>query len=107
MGDTTGIRTSDERRRFPRRVGETLVRFEGDNFSIYSRATDVSERGAFVATHYLLMPGEEIELHLIDSAGGEAATRARVVRTISKKPERGEAVIGFGVEFVDDPTAVP
>ena len=90
-----------ERRLSSRRVGETLVRFEGENFSIYSRALNLSERGAFVATHYLLDPGTQIELHLFDAVGGESATQARVVRTNAQKTERGDSVIGFGVEFIE------
>jgi hypothetical protein len=95
-----------ERRKDVRREGETLVRFEGDNFSIYSRATNVSEGGAFVATHYLLDPGTQIQVHLIDPAGGESATAARVVRTSSQKTERGETTVGFGVEFLKESTTV-
>ncbi len=96
-----------ERRQSPRRKGETLVRFEGENFSIYSRALDISDHGAFVATHYLLDPGTQIEMHLIDPAGGESATHAKVVRTMSHTSDRGEVSIGFGVQFVeDDPTLV-
>ncbi|MFH1018136.1 MAG: PilZ domain-containing protein [Pseudomonadota bacterium] len=96
----------EERRRWARKIEETLVRFEGDNFSIYSRALNVSDRGAFVATHFLLDPGTQIQFHLIDPAGGESQTTARVVRTNTKKTERGEAVVGFGVEFLEDPTFV-
>jgi hypothetical protein len=106
MGNLMTDNRRSERRRSPRRKGETLVRFEGENFSIYSRALDVSEKGAFVATHYLLDPGTRIHLHLIDPAGGESATQARVVRTATGAVERGEATIGFGVEFLRDDALV-
>ena len=96
----------EERRRWTRKAEETLVRFEGDNFSIYSRALNISDRGAFVATHFLLDPGTQIRFHLIDPTGAETHTPARVVRTNTKKSERGEAVVGFGVEFLEDPTVV-
>ena len=92
---------NEERRKTARRSGDTLVRFEGENFSIYSRALNVSDQGAFVATHYLLDPGTQIALHLIDAAGGESATQARVVRTMAKA-EQGELSVGFGVEFLED-----
>ena len=59
-----------------------------------------------MATHYLLDPGTQIEMHLIDPAGGESAKQARVVRTISESGERGEVSIGFGVEFVRDEATV-
>jgi len=96
-----------DRRRVPRRKEPTLVRFEGDNFSIYSRALDVSDRGAFLATHYLLDPGTAIQLHFLETPGGEVTTSARVVRTTTRTTERGEISIGLGVEFVDeDSTAV-
>ncbi len=106
MGTLMNKDQENERRQSPRRKGETLVRFEGENFSIYSRALDVSEGGAFVATHYLLDPGTEIQFHMIDPAGGESATQARVVRTTSQTNERGEISIGFGVEFIEDEAAV-
>jgi hypothetical protein len=91
---------NSEKRKHPRKIGETLVRFEGENFSIYSRALNVSDQGAFVATHYLLEPGTEIALHLIAPNGTESATNARVVRTNTHRSEHGDTVIGFGVEFL-------
>ena len=96
----------EEKRKHIRRLGETLVRFEGENFSIYSRATNISERGAFLRTHYLLEPGTRIQIHLIDPAGLETATPARVVRAMSDVSQRGEVSIGLGVEFENDPTKV-
>ena len=97
---------TEERRRWQRKAEETLVRFEGDDFSIYSRALNVSDRGAFIATHYLLDPGTQIQFHMIDPNGAESRTAARVVRTNPRKSERGEVVVGFGVEFLDDSTSV-
>lgn len=102
MKDTT----ADERRRSPRIVGEQVIRFEGENFSIYSRALNTSETGAFIATHYLLDPGTPLQLHLTDASGIESMTHARVVRTTTEKTERGEATLGMGIEYVDDPTSV-
>jgi hypothetical protein len=96
-----------EKRKATRRREDALVRFDGDNFSIYSRATDVSDAGLFVATHYLLDPGTLIRLHLIDAAGAEESRAARVIRTMSRTNERGETTIGFGAEFVaEDPSVV-
>jgi hypothetical protein len=96
-----------EKRRSPRRKEETLVRFEGENFSIYSRATDLSDGGAFVATHYLLEPGTHIDLSLIDPSGAEAKHAARVVRSMTELNDRGELTIGLGVEFVtEDPSTI-
>lgn len=89
-----------ERRKSPRKMEDTLVRFDGENFSIYSRATNVSAGGAFVATHYLLDPGTRISVHLIDPSGGEDVRMARVIRSESRTDERGEAQVGLGVEFL-------
>jgi hypothetical protein len=90
-----------EKRKAARRSDETLVRFDGDNFSIYSRATNISDVGAFVATHYLLDPGTMIQLSVIDSSSGaEERMPARVVRAMSETNARGETTIGLGVEFV-------
>jgi hypothetical protein len=99
MGDTMADSVI-EKRKAPRRREETLVRFEGAGFSIYSRATDVSERGAFVATCYLLDPGTPIRVSLIDPSGTEEEFPARVIRTVQGSESRGEATIGFGVEFL-------
>lgn len=88
-----------EKRRASRRKEETLVRFEGENFSIYSKATNISEIGAFVATHYLLEPGTNIDFFVIDPDGKELSTLARVVRSSSTFDEKGQSVVGLGVEF--------
>ncbi|MFH1261946.1 MAG: PilZ domain-containing protein [Pseudomonadota bacterium] len=98
----------EEKRRSPRMKEETLVRFEGSDFSIYSRATDVSERGAFLATHYLLDPGTRIHVSLIDPSGTEATVSAKVIRAMTQTNARGEMMIGLGVEFLpEDPAIVP
>lgn len=89
-----------EKRRASRRKEETLVRFEGDNFLIYSRATDLSDSGAFLATYYLLDPGTRIQLALIDPSGAEESHSARVVRTMTRTDDRGGKAIGLGVEFL-------
>ncbi|HLG20388.1 MAG TPA: PilZ domain-containing protein [Bdellovibrionota bacterium] len=99
--------TKLERRRSIRRKEPVLVRFEGDNFSIYSRAMDISAEGAFLATHYLLDPGTPIQVHFVEPAGQASVASARVVRITSRTVERGEICIGLGVEFVEkDPTTV-
>jgi hypothetical protein len=96
-----------ERRKAVRTKEETLVRFDGSDFSIYSRATDLSATGAFVATHYLLDPGTKINLNLIDPSGSEARHPAKVVRAMTQTNDRGETTIGIGVEFVsEDPSLV-
>ena len=53
-----------------------------------------------MATHYLLDPGTQIQLYLLDSREGESKKDARVVRKVSDSPERGEAIIGLGLEFI-------
>ena len=98
--ESRGMSGANEKRRTKRRREETLVRFDGNNFSIYSRAVNLSESGAFLATHYLLDPGTQIELHLFDSVGQESVTSARVVRAMTSGSGRGEATIGLGVEFI-------
>jgi hypothetical protein len=95
------VRTGQERRRSVRRNEDCIVRMEGENFSIYSRAANMSERGAFVATHYLLDPGTEISLCLIDPEGRERTTEATVVRTSIESGEETPDV-GLGVEFTID-----
>jgi hypothetical protein len=100
-------KSGSERRRSARVKEPTLVRFEGKNFSIYSRAMDISKEGAFLATHYLLDPGTSIELHFVENREGSNSTSARVVRVTSRTVERGEICIGLGIEFVEkDPTTV-
>lgn len=96
-----------DRRKWARTDGETLVRFEGENFWIYSKATNVSPRGAFISTHYLLEPGTQVQLFLIDSLGNESTTVAKVVRTASENTVQGNVCVGMGLEFVEhDPTEV-
>ncbi len=91
-----------EKRKAERKISETLVRFDGDDFSIYSKAVDLSSSGAFVATHYLLDPGTSIELHLFDASGSAASKPARVVRSSTRTDENGERTIGLGIEFIDE-----
>lgn len=93
---------NSERRRGKRRLEDMLVRFEGKDFSIYSKAKDISPFGVFVATHYLLDPGTEISLHLIDSDGSESTHSARVVRAISRNDSSEDTTIGLGVEFINE-----
>ncbi len=90
----------EEKRRSQRKREETLVRFEGENFSIYSKATDISDWGAFVATHYLLDPGTKIALHVIDTDGSESRTDARVVRSYVGNKDTGSTLVGLGIEFL-------
>jgi hypothetical protein len=82
--------------RIPQKV---LVRFDGDDFSIYSKTRDLSEHGAFISTHYILSPGTEITLHL--EAPEPMEKRARVIH-LSLQGDNEEDVdnTGFGVEFL-------
>ncbi len=88
-----------EKRRSQRKALEGLVRFDGDNFSIYSKLADLSEHGAFVATHYLLDPGTDIEIHLYGVVGKESVLPARVVHSSTAKELNGSKTLGLGVEF--------
>jgi hypothetical protein len=99
--EKTKFRAGNERRKSVRHNDDSIVRMEGENFSIYSRATNTSDKGAFVATHYLLDPGTEINLCLIDPDGRERITQARVVRTAVDTAEESDEV-GLGVEFTID-----
>lgn len=88
-----------EKRRAIRKEEDALVRFEGDDFLIYSRMLDLSEHGAFVATNYLLDPGTEINLVLTDSEGHEQPKNAKVIHSNSSKDKEGRRILGLGLEF--------
>ena len=94
MGETV-----TEKRRSERVKGESLVKFEGSDFSIYSKVTDISEVGAFVATHYLLDPGTDIDVSIIDPSGKESIRKARVIRHTTDSDTKNSKV-GLGVEFL-------
>ena len=98
--------SSKERRKSERKKCEKLVRFDGDNFSIYSRVTDLSNNGAFLATHYLLDPGTSIRLHLLDVPDKNLPTEACVIRIVGQTTDGSDSV-GLGIEFIgsDDTTA--
>ncbi|MCB0308438.1 MAG: PilZ domain-containing protein [Bdellovibrionales bacterium] len=88
-----------EKRRAIRKSEDSLVRFEGDDFLIYSRMLDISDHGAFVATHYLLDPGTDINLVLTKPSGKEEPKAATVVHSNASKNKEGKKVLGLGIEF--------
>lgn len=88
-----------EKRRTTRRQEDSLVRFEGADFLIYSRMLDISDHGAFLATHYLLDPGTEIRLFIQEPQGKEHPMSARVVHSSSAKDKEGRRILGLGLEF--------
>jgi len=92
-----------ELRRDPRLESEGLIRFEGDDFEIYSRIRDQSRYGLFVTTNYLLEEGTKLKVFLKDNDGNEAMTLARVVHATTPKAFEGEAVLGLGLEFIPNP----
>ena len=87
-----------EKRRETRRDEDSIVRFEGDDFSIYSRMVDVSEHGAFLATNYLLDPGTQIHVYLEESPRPKSA---EVVHSNATKDREGRKVLGLGLRFRD------
>lgn len=93
-----------EKRGFDRRDLRALVRFEGvvegEEFSIYSRAMNVSDGGVFLATHYLLDPGTELLLHIQDPSGLESVREAKVVRIAARADDADPFHTGIGVQFV-------
>lgn len=93
-----------EKRRAERKEEDCVIRFEGDNFSIYSRMLDISDFGAFVATNYLLDPGTEINLYLSEEPGQEKTKLATVVHSNSSKDKEGKRIMGLGLEFVSKAT---
>lgn len=94
---------SKEKRRDKRIEAQALVRFEGEGFVIYSRSTDQSRFGLFVATNYLLDAGSNIRVYLTDAQGNEASTIARVVHSTTPKYLDGSSVFGLGLEFLPKP----
>lgn len=98
---------NSDKRRAGRIHNQKLVRFEGDNFSIYSKLHDISPYGAFLATHYLLEPGTRIKLSMIEEGGSETDREARVIHSSCSKMVEGQPILGLGLEFIADaPTGV-
>ena len=93
-----------EKRRAERKEEDCVIRFEGDNFSIYSRMLDVSDYGAFVATNYLLDPGTQVNIYLNELPGTEDRRVATVVHSNSSKDKEGRKIMGLGLEFVSKAT---
>lgn len=85
-----------EKRKEDRRTEDAIVRFEGADFSIYSRMVDVSEHGAFLATHYLLDPGTQIQVFLGERTDAKSAT---VVHSNASKDKEGRKILGLGLHF--------
>ena len=52
-----------EKRKFKRIKGDSIVRFKGPNFEIYSNMSNVGEGGLFLNTCYALEEGEAIDLY--------------------------------------------
>lgn len=88
-----------EKRTVERKPCQKLIRFQGEGFHIYSRILDLSPKGAFVATHYLLDPGTPIEILLSTSDTDAAKGQARVVHSSTLKKNNGEEILGLGIEF--------
>lgn len=86
-----------EKRKETRTLQKLLVRFDGEDFSIYSKTKDLSDHGAFISTHYMLNPGTEITLTLDET---NIEKKARVVRIAGSSEEKDIDNTGFGVEFV-------
>lgn len=91
-----------EKRRENRNSGESLVCFEGDNFSIFSKLHDFSDHGAFIATHYLLDPGTQVTLSFIDGRLKDKKRSAKVIHSSAAKLINGKPIVGLGLEFVGE-----
>jgi uncharacterized protein (TIGR02266 family) len=93
----------EEKRKYPRRNETSLVRFEGDNFAIYSNSRNMSEGGIFLNTYYLLNEGTRLNLQFeIPDSGktvgveGEVAWQGKVPAS-----EKEEEAVGMGIRFID------
>lgn len=95
--------SNEEKRKYTRKSEISLVRFEGDNFAIYSNSKNISEGGMFLNTYYLLNEGTRLNLQFeLPSSGKTVGVDGEVVWQ-GKVPASGddEETVGMGIRFVD------
>ena len=87
--------SKEQERRIEQRTDQYLpISFEGDGFLIFARTKNYSKTGAFILTHFLLNPGDEIQVCL----GNQEKSSATVVHVpVHMDQTLGEP--GFGVVF--------
>ncbi len=93
----------EEKRKSARKEDISLVRFEGENFSIYTNARNISPGGIFLNTYYLVNEGTRLHLDFeLPNTGKAIAVDGEVVwRGKSRSADKGDEVVGMGIKFLD------
>lgn len=92
-----------DKRKHPRRDEDALVRFQGENFAIYSNAKNLGSGGIFLNTYYLLNQGTRLNLQFeVPSTGKTVGVDGEVVwQGRTQNPQTKEELVGMGIRFVD------
>jgi hypothetical protein len=80
-----------------------MVQLQGDDYSIYTNATDISMGGAFLNTLYILQEGSLLSLSFQAPKSEKILSlKGKVVRQASSTPNIPTMdKIGMAIEFID------